>query len=220
MQREVTRVVTPGTLTDDALLDPRESNYLAAVAFRRPGQGGGGSGRLAWAELSTGRFCAAVLPGRTVGAINWRGSRRRNAWSARTCAASCRTRVAERWCSRKRPAWAFAYDAAMPLLTKHFGTAAWKASGLPTTTALAIRAAGAVLDYLRETQKSSLDHIDRLMPYRQGEHAGDRRSHAPQPGTHADDPRRAAAKARCWPCSTAPSRRWARGCWPTGWPIR
>ncbi|MHC4178789.1 MAG: MutS N-terminal domain-containing protein, partial [Planctomycetota bacterium] len=48
VRREVTRIVTPGTVTDEALLDPRQSNYLAAVA---PGDPAG----LAWAELSTGR---------------------------------------------------------------------------------------------------------------------------------------------------------------------
>ena len=57
VRREVTRIVTPGTVTDDALLDPRESNYLAAVA---PGDPVG----LAWVELSTGpirgrRLCRA-----------------------------------------------------------------------------------------------------------------------------------------------------------------
>ena len=55
VRREVTRVVTPGTVTDDALLDPCRSNYLAAVA---PGDPVG----LAWVELSTGRFAAAGFP--------------------------------------------------------------------------------------------------------------------------------------------------------------
>src|SRR6185312_9303875 len=55
VRREVTRIVTPGTVTDDALLDPRESNYLAAVV---PGSPAG----LAWVELSTGRFSAACFP--------------------------------------------------------------------------------------------------------------------------------------------------------------
>ena len=55
VRREVTRIVTPGTVTDDALLDPRESNYLAAIA---PGEPAG----LAWVELSTGRFTAAAVP--------------------------------------------------------------------------------------------------------------------------------------------------------------
>src|SRR6516164_5945317 len=55
VKREVTRVVTPGTLTDDALLDPRESNFLAAVCADRENCG------LAWLELSTGRFVAADI---------------------------------------------------------------------------------------------------------------------------------------------------------------
>src|SRR5512142_1423411 len=55
VKREVTRIVTPGTVTDDALLDPRESNFLAAVA---PGEPAG----LAWVEISTGRFVAAAFP--------------------------------------------------------------------------------------------------------------------------------------------------------------
>src|SRR5579863_9392970 len=55
VKREVTRVVTPGTLTEDALLDPRESNFLAAVCVGRNQYG------LAWLELSTGRFIAAEV---------------------------------------------------------------------------------------------------------------------------------------------------------------
>ena len=50
VRREVTRIVTPGTLTDEALLDPKSSNYVAAVAPHKETIG------LAWLELSTGRF--------------------------------------------------------------------------------------------------------------------------------------------------------------------
>src|SRR5439155_4877551 len=58
VRREVTRIVTPGTLTDDGLLDPRQANYLLAVVPAKSGLG------LAWAELSTGAFHAAdVNPG-------------------------------------------------------------------------------------------------------------------------------------------------------------
>ena len=76
VKREVTRVVTPGTITDDALLDPRESNYLAAVS---PGDPVG----VAWVELSTGWSVARIFP-----PANWpissRGSRRPNACWPRT----------------------------------------------------------------------------------------------------------------------------------------
>src|SRR6516164_5496841 len=56
IRREVTRVVTPGTLTEDDLLDPRRSNHLAAVLPLGPHAG------LAWVEPSTGLFQAADLP--------------------------------------------------------------------------------------------------------------------------------------------------------------
>src|SRR5947209_15161609 len=50
VRRDVVRVVTPGTLTDEALLDPKTANYLAAVVEARGKLG------LAWVELSTGQF--------------------------------------------------------------------------------------------------------------------------------------------------------------------
>ena len=55
VKRDVVRVVTPGTLTDDELLDPKTANYLAAVV-----EAGGKLG-LAWVELLTGRFSLAGL---------------------------------------------------------------------------------------------------------------------------------------------------------------
>src|SRR4051812_19480960 len=58
VRREVTRVVTPGTLTEDDLLDPRQTNHLAALA---PAMGRGPVG-VAWIDLSTGVFHAADVP--------------------------------------------------------------------------------------------------------------------------------------------------------------
>src|SRR5205809_4868246 len=55
VRREVTRVVTPGTVTEDNLLDPRQTNHLVAVARQGPLLG------LAWIELSTGQFQAADI---------------------------------------------------------------------------------------------------------------------------------------------------------------
>src|SRR5262249_21035745 len=59
VRREVTRVVTPGTLTEDGLLDPRRSNHLVALFPGRAAAGGRGLLGLAWLELSAGRFQAA-----------------------------------------------------------------------------------------------------------------------------------------------------------------
>jgi DNA mismatch repair protein MutS len=168
VKREIIRVVTPGTLTDEALLDPRESNYLAAVVL-----GGKGPTRragLAWAELSTGRFRAAVfslsqLPDQL----------------ARIAPSEClvseddtdlasmldqSSGLSQSAVVTSRPAWAFSHRTAVESLTRHFETSNMEGFGFSDEDADAIRAAGAVLDYLRETQRASLDHIDRLLPYR------------------------------------------------------
>ena len=161
VRREVTRVVTPGTVTDDALLDPRQSNYLAAVA---PGDPVG----LAWVDISTGRLVAAAF---TAGELADQ--------LARIAPAECllaedapapASAMAERMMVTRRPAWAFSHQTARDALAKHFGTAGLEGFGFgeDERDVQAIRAAGAVLDYLAETQRGSLDHVDRLVPYRTG----------------------------------------------------
>jgi DNA mismatch repair protein MutS len=169
VKREVTRVVTPGTLTDDALLDPRQSNYLTAVAF--PGDKDKKSQDhvgVAWAELSTGRFQAAVFP-----ASQLADQLARIDPSECLISEDTQTGLEHVFPSlllTRRPAWAFSYDGAISGLTKHFETSSLEGFGFEDNglDRLAIRAAGAVLDYLRETQKTSLGHMDRLIPYRPG----------------------------------------------------
>jgi DNA mismatch repair protein MutS len=178
VKREVTRVVSPGTLTDDALLDPRESNYLAAVALdssrRTPCAVSGNGTRsvpttyagLAWAELSTGRFFAASVPIEKLADE-----------LARIGPAECLLVEDEelpgalpvRTMLTHRPAWAFGLENAVSTLQKHFQIATLNGLGFSEADSPALRAAGAVLDYLRETQKASLDHINRLTPYQSGE---------------------------------------------------
>ncbi len=159
VKREVTRVVSPGTVTDDALLDPRESNYLAAVA---PGEPAG----LAWVDLSTGRFVAAgVPPAQLADQL------------ARISPAECLVaddapplpqRTTGDMMVTRRPSWAFGLSEARQTLAKHFGTATLEGFGFGDGRAdeQSIRAAGAVLDYLSETQRTGLEHVDRLVPYR------------------------------------------------------
>jgi DNA mismatch repair protein MutS len=181
VKREVTRVVSPGTLTDDALLDPRECNFLAAVAL--PGHKGNGDDRagLAWAELSTGRFYAATVPLARLGDELARIGPAEclvsedsdfAATEKESPAASPRPLVGALQAGTmltRRPAWAFGLDTAIATLQKHFQTATLEGFGFGDDDTAALRAAGAVLDYLCETQRTSLGHIDRLTPYRAGE---------------------------------------------------
>ncbi|MCB9938418.1 MAG: DNA mismatch repair protein MutS [Planctomycetaceae bacterium] len=164
VKREITRVVTPGTLTDDALLDPRESNYLAAVVpggKKREGEVG-----IAWAELSTGRFHAAVFRVEQLADQ-----------LARIGPSECLVSeddnplpdyLSDSMLVTKRPPWAFSFESASDGLSKHFGSRGLDGFGFGEQDNSAIRAAGAVLGYLCETQKTSLDHIDRIIPYRIG----------------------------------------------------
>ncbi len=120
VQREVTRIVTPGTLTDDALLDPRESNYLAAIVpAGEPGERG-----LAWAELSTGRFHAACFPSRQL-ADQLARIDPAECLLAEDAGVppTCRRKLGGRVIVTRRPAWAFGHTAAVEALAKHFGTA-------------------------------------------------------------------------------------------------
>jgi DNA mismatch repair protein MutS len=169
VKREVTRVVSPGTITDDALLDPRESNYLAAVAAapKRAVANGDAAEEhigLAWAELSTGRFFAAVVPAARLGDELARIGPAELLVSdeAEPLSPPSGTMVT------RRPGWVFATQAAVETLSRHFSIASLDGFGFGDEDAAALRAAGAILDYLRETQKSSLDHIDRLVPYKSG----------------------------------------------------
>ncbi len=160
VRREVTRIVTAGTVTDDALLDPRQSNYLAAVAPAGDVTG------LAWVELSTGRFHAACFPAARlpdelarIGPSECLASEEAALPLAPADAAPLLTR---------RPSWVFATDTARDVLMAHFGTASLEGFGFDDGDAPAVRAAGAILSYLQETQKASLAHIDRLVHYAPG----------------------------------------------------
>jgi len=161
VRREVTRIVSAGTVTDEALLDPREANYLVALA---PGEPRG----MAWVDLSTGRFAAmAIAPGQIADQF------------ARLAPSECLlsdddaplpANIREGMMHTRRPAWAFGRQAAREQLARQFGTLSMEGFGFGETPAddQALRAAGAILDYLNETQKGSLAHIDRLIAYRAG----------------------------------------------------
>ena len=173
VKREVTRVVTPGTLTDDALLDPRESNYLAAVATSPPKTPGRASGNgtedrvgLAWAELSTGRFFATSCDQKQL--IDHLVRIGPSECLVREDDISIPDYVQQTLMLTERPAWAFANDTSLSALTKHFNTKTLEGFGFEETDGPAVCAAGAVIDYLSETQKTSLDHIDRIVRYRTG----------------------------------------------------
>lgn len=149
VERKVVRIVTPGTVSDDALLDERRDNLLAAI-FRGNALGLAvldiTSGRFAVQELADDDALAAELtrlsPAEILASEDWSPP----AWLVDFAG------------FRRRPPWHFDKVTATRLLTDQFGTrdlAGFGAEGLPD----AVTAAGALFAYVQDTQRTALPHI-------------------------------------------------------------
>ncbi len=183
VRREVTRVVTPGTAAD-ASLGSEENNFLAAVVSteqpKSANQGAASercankkSGRAGFAalDLSTGEFRATEFQGEdAMRRIESELEQLRPKELLYTSSAplfdraeGMETGISPRppWALTPVEDWVFAPDHAIPLLENHFGVLSLEGFGLAGKPAAA-SAAGAVLHYVRSTQRGSLDHIDRI----------------------------------------------------------
>ncbi|HVS35220.1 MAG TPA: DNA mismatch repair protein MutS [Gemmataceae bacterium] len=182
VQREVTRVVTPGTLTEDSLLDPRQSNHLVALAppsLPSPTRGGrvgrGGPTGVAWVDLSTGSFYATDIPREKLADEL---SRLAPAEALHSDAPAATAEIGALLTALRellpnlsvtpRPNWNFDPDSARAALMSHFGVTTLAGFGFDDNQPC-IAAAGALLLYLRETLKADLGHLTKLRP-----RAGDR----------------------------------------------
>lgn len=170
VRREVTQIVSPGTVTDQSILDPAISNYLCAAV--RGGAGGEQTDTIgiAWVELSTGQFVAACLDRARAQDLAERLSP-----SEILLPEAQRALAAELGLSAAittRPDWTFSPKRARDTLQKQFRVAGLEGFGFgfEANDELGLRAAAAILDYLNETQAGSLDHLVRLAPYRCSQH--------------------------------------------------
>ncbi|MES2404176.1 MAG: DNA mismatch repair protein MutS, partial [Pseudomonadota bacterium] len=153
MERKVVRVVTPGTLTDEALLPERRDNLLLAIAAGASGFG------LAWVDLASGRFLMSEVA--DADALAAELARLAPAETLVCDDVAWPQSVATLNGLRKRPSWHFDETSARRELTRFFGTrdlSGFGADGVP----LAIAAAGCLLGYLQETQKAALPHLTGL----------------------------------------------------------
>jgi len=154
MERQVVRVLTPGTVTDDALLEQRRATLIAALLFDRERFG------MAWIELASGRF--SVLEGEGTAALE--GELERLHPAELLLAEDQAQQLQGRWREgvlRSRAPWHFELASASRLLTDQLGTLDLRGFGVDVLP-LAIRAAGALLQYVRDTQRSALPHIRAL----------------------------------------------------------
>ena len=165
VKREVTRVVTPGTAIDSQMLEPRENNYLAAVAERDGNVG------VAFVDLSTGDFRATEFSGPEASSrLQEELDRMRPSEllvaSRPTSPADPRSAPLASLTQTPLEDWVFAEEYGARLLRDHFRVATLAGYGLEGH-ALAVAAAGAALHYVRETQRGSLSHLDGIRFYQQ-----------------------------------------------------
>jgi DNA mismatch repair protein MutS len=147
VERAVTRVVTPGTLVDDSLLESGASNLVAALL---PASGQT-LGALAWAELSTGLFACIELPGaELLDEVARLAPAELLLPEGTEVSATLASLAASRL---ERAAWTFAPRDGGDLLRKHFGVASLQGFGLADDGPSAA-AAGALLRYVLDTQAS------------------------------------------------------------------
>ena len=150
VERKVVRIVTPGTVTDEALLNERQDNVLCAISALR-GQYG-----LAQLDISSGRFLlnqvdnaddlAALLqrlnPAELLYAEDF----------------SLPYLVEKRKGARRRPVWEFELSTAKRALCQQFGTKDLLSFGVEDAP-VALMAAGCVMQYVKDTQRAALPHI-------------------------------------------------------------
>jgi len=177
VKREVTRVVTPGTAADSQL-GAEENNFLACVAGTKDVIG------FAALDLSTGEFRATEFRGSDADRrireellvlrpreVLFASStplfdQPRQQSAAPVPAAAPRVASLENatWAETPLEDWVFAPDYAIPQLENHFGVLSLEGFGLADRSSAAA-AAGAILHYIRSTQRGSLDHVDRVGYY-------------------------------------------------------
>jgi DNA mismatch repair protein MutS len=147
VKREIARVITPGTATEANLLRSHENNYLAAVICNGTRAG------VAHVDVSTGEFRTTEMEASDVTAAleNLNAREVLHPEKSGPDTQALRTPVEP---------WVFDYDYGDRSLREHFGLHSLDGCGLGGKP-LAVQAAGAVLHYLRDTQRSALDHLDR-----------------------------------------------------------
>lgn len=153
VERRVTRVVTPGTLTDDALLDARSTSVLLAIHSEGERHG------LAWADVAGGRIRVGEVD--SAQALAAELSRLAPAETLVSDATRLAFDAGDAGALRRRPPWHFDCDSARAALNSLFGTRDLAGFGC-ADLALAIGAAGALLAYLKDTQRERLPYFDGL----------------------------------------------------------
>ncbi|ATD07789.1 DNA mismatch repair protein MutS [Pseudoalteromonas piscicida] len=163
VERKVVRIVTPGTVTDEALLQERQDNLLAAV-YQHPKNLGYG---VAYLDINSGRFNIVEL--QTDEALNSTLQRLQPAELLYPESFQNLLVLESIKGSRRRPDWEFDLDTAKHLLCQQFETRDLVGFGVDNAN-MGLIAAGCVMQYVKDTQRTALPHI-REITLEKNEHA-------------------------------------------------
>ena len=157
VDREVVRVVTPGTVIEDTLLEQKANNYLAALVVE------GDAAGLSWVDITTSEFATTQFD------LSHLSVEMARLQPSELLVPDGQPDVddldiGDRTMLTPLAADAFHADWARETLLRHFGVASLESFGCEGQ-ALAVRAAGAVIDYLEQTQRSSVGQINTLYTY-------------------------------------------------------
>ena len=164
VERAVTRVITPGTVTESSMLEEKKNNYLLSLYFGQNEKKAG----LAYADVSTGELTVMELPSRKTQLME--EVVRIDPTEVLVSAEDALELTRIGWTKRATVRLDNAFDRkeSVALIKKHTGVSI-AALGLGKLD-LAVSAAGALLQYLEETQKNALTHVNTIHIYNRGEH--------------------------------------------------
>jgi DNA mismatch repair protein MutS len=160
VERKVMRVVTPGTLTDEALLSANRDNLVAAVFADKTAFG------IAWLDLAGGRFRMTEVP--DIEAVAGELERLQPAELIVDEDATQLESLVDGPRVTRRPPWHYELDSATRALCAQFGTRDLSGFGCEEFPR-GVAAAGALLQYVSDTQKASLPHLTAITVERRGD---------------------------------------------------
>jgi len=163
VERKVVRVITPGTLTDESLLDDKKENLLMAISVAPDGYG------ISWLELSSGRFHARDLPDVMNLCAEIQRLQPAEILTGESAADELADKLPENINLQRIPDWYLDTKTATESLKKQFNVQSLAAFDIEENPAT-LQAAGAVIQYARDTQGDALPHINSLKTERHGCH--------------------------------------------------
>ncbi len=156
VERQITRIITPGTITEDDSLSAVENNFLLSMSFVEDEAG------LAWVDLSTGQFqLKSVSQSRALDEVLALDAAElllpESLWLEGEDSEALRAAISAP--VTPRPDWSFDRDTASRELNRHFKTKKLDGFGVDEETHAALGAAGAALEYLLETQRGAIGQL-------------------------------------------------------------